>query len=317
MSKIAHLIEMLITLQYKKLTTASELADVLGVDKKTIYRYINNLNLANIPVHTKKGRYGGFYIDQTFYMKPPKLNFEEIQSLIVAENILEGNNFPLKKDLRNAVSKIKSICLQDDNELCEKVNGTSFKLDNLADTLKLDEKINKLNYSMERGRTLNIEYFTENKNVFYEDNIDPYNVIFKDGDWYVIAHSYNKDKVKSYRLSRIRNMNITNDIYIKPRTFSLDEFLSNSWGAFSGEKNLVKIKFNKSAAECIKKVKWSTTQEIENLENGDVYLKFYIDELEDIKTWILGFGREAEVIEPISLRIDVSEEIKKLYKIYK
>ena len=40
MSKIAHLIEVLITLQYKKLTTASELAQVLKVDKKTIYRYI-------------------------------------------------------------------------------------------------------------------------------------------------------------------------------------------------------------------------------------------------------------------------------------
>ncbi|WP_027626776.1 helix-turn-helix transcriptional regulator [Clostridium lundense] len=317
MSKIAHLIEMLITLQYKRLTTASELADVLGVDKKTIYRYINNLNLANIPVHTKKGRYGGFYIDQNFYMKPPKLNFEEMQSLIAGEKILEENNFPLKNDLRNAVSKIKSICLQDSNELAEKVNGTNFKLDDLADTLKLDEKINKLNYSMERGRTLNIEYFTQNKNSSNEDNIDPYNVIFKDGEWYVIAYSHSKDKVELYRLTRIRNINITNDIYIKPRTFLLGEFLENSWGVFNGQKNLVKIRFNKDVADCIRKIKWSTTQEIENVENGDLYLKLYVDELEDIKTWILGFGRKAEVIEPASLRTDIGEEIKKLCNIYK
>ena len=46
-------------------------------------------------------------------------------------------------------------------------------------------------------------------------------------------------------------------------------------------------------------------------------LKFYIDELGDIKTWILGFGGEAEVIEPLSLRADINEEIKKLLNIYK
>ena len=317
MSKIAHLIEVLITLQYKKLTTASELAQVLKVDKKTIYRYINNLNLANVPIHTIKGRYGGFYIDETFYMKPPKLNFQELQSIIAIEQSIEDSNFPLKRDLRNAVAKIKSICLKDDKELEEKLEGSSIKLYNLGDTLRLDEKIDKINYSMERGRTLDIEYFTINKNTLYEENVDPYNLIFKDGDWYIVGYSHDEDKVKVYRLSRIRNIDITNDIYMKPKTFSLNDFLTNSWGVFNGEKQLVKVKFSKNIAELIRKIKWSSTQEIEDLDDGSMILKFYIDELGDIKTWILGFGGEAEVIEPLSLRADINEEIKKLLNIYK
>lgn len=317
MSKIAHLMEVLITLQYKKLTTASELAQVLKVDKKTIYRYISNLNLANIPIHTMKGRYGGFYIDEAFYMKPPKLNFQELQSIIAVEQAIEESNFPLKRDLRNAVAKIKSICLKDDKELEEKLEGSSIKLYNLGDTLRLDEKIDKINYSMERGRTLDIEYFTINKNTLCEQNVDPYNLIFKDGDWYIVGYSHNEDKVKVYRLSRIRNMDITNDIYMKPKTFSLNDFLTNFWGVFNGEKQLVKVKFSKNIAELIRKIKWSSTQEIEDLDDGSMLLKFYIDELGDIKTWILGFGGEAEVIEPLSLRTDINEEIKKLLNIYK
>lgn len=315
MSKIAHLMEMLITLQYKKLTTASELADVLQVDKKTIYRYINNLSLANIPIHTKKGRYGGFYIDEAFYMRPPKLNFQELQSLIAAEQVLEESKFPLKKDLRNSVSKIKSICFNDNNELEKKLEGAKFKPYDFIDSLKLDKKIDKLNNSMERGRTLRIEYF--NSNNLYEENIDPYNLIFKDGDWFIIAYSHNEDKVKAYRVSRIGKMDITNDIYIKPVTFSLDEFLNNSWGEFNGEKELVKIKFSRKVAESIKKIKWGNIQEVESLEDRSIILKFYADDLEDIKTWILGFGAEAEIIEPISLRLDINGEIKKLLNMYK
>ncbi len=73
MSKISHILQLLIILQYKEFVTAGELSDFLMVDKKTIYRYINSLNLANIPIHAKKGRYGGFYIDKNFYMKSPEI----------------------------------------------------------------------------------------------------------------------------------------------------------------------------------------------------------------------------------------------------
>lgn len=54
MSKISHILQLLIILQYKEFVTAGELSDFLMVDKKTIYRYINSLNLANIPIHAKK-----------------------------------------------------------------------------------------------------------------------------------------------------------------------------------------------------------------------------------------------------------------------
>ena len=212
---------------------------------------------------------------------------------------------------------IVPVVSEDDKELEEKLEGSSIKLYNLGDTLRLDEKIDKINYSMERGRTLDIEYFTINKNTLYEENVDPYNLIFKDGDWYIVGYSHDEDKVKVYRLSRIRNIDITNDIYMKPKTFSLNDFLTNSWGVFNGEKQLVKVKFSKNVAELIRKVKWSSTQEIEDLDDGSMILKFYIDELGDIKTWILGFGGEAEVIEPLSLRADINEEIKKLLNIYK
>lgn len=66
MSKISHLVKMLIMLQYKEITTATELSEILGVDKKTIYRYKNTLISSDIPVHTKKGRYGGIYIEKIF-----------------------------------------------------------------------------------------------------------------------------------------------------------------------------------------------------------------------------------------------------------
>ena len=318
MSKISHLVQLLLTLQHKKFTTASELAETLNVDKKTIYRYINNLNLASIPIHTKKGRYGGFYIDEEFYMKPPKLTLEEFHAIWAAEEILNFNDvFPLKKDLRNAITKIRTTCIEEHKELNNIYKNHKFDLNRLGNELNLDQKVEYINTSMDKGRSLNIKYFSENKNEIRESIIDPYNLIYKDGEWFVICYCHEKNGVEIFKLSMIYEFKIINFIFIKPRDFSLKDYLNNQWAIFSGEKTLVKIRFNNSVSEFIKKIKWSPNQIIEDEKNRGLVLSLFLDDIGDIKSWVLGFGGEAEVLEPKSLRKEIGEEINKLINFYK
>jgi Predicted transcriptional regulator len=317
MSKISHLLEMIITLQYKGLTTASELAETLEVDKKTIYRYISSLNQANIPVHTKKGRYGGFYIDQEFYMKPSKLSEEEIQSLLMATQILtEENGFIQEKDLQRAVSKIKSFCVNDNSELkCLNDNG-DFKINEIGSLQNLEDKISKINYSMSRGRSLSLNYFSINKNSLTIRKVDPYNLIFKSGAWYIIGHCHMKEQVETFKVSRIKNLKITDEIYMRPHTFQLKDYLENYWGLFKGEKTKITIKFDKDVDSFIRDTKWHTNQEIKSLEDGSVLFSVYIDDTDDVKNWIMSFGKNAEVIEPDHLRDEIKQEIEEMFKKY-
>lgn len=318
MSKISHLMQLLLTLQHKKFTTASELAETLNVDKKTIYRYINNLNLADIPIHTKKGRYGGFYIDEEFYMKPPKLTLEELHAILAAEQILGCNSiFPFKKDFKNAIIKVRTTCIEEHEELNNIYKNHKFDLNKLGNELSLDEKIEYINTSMDKGRSLNIRCFSENKNEIRESIIDPYNLIYKDGEWFVICYCHEKNEVEVLKLSRICEFKIINFIFIKPRDFSLKEYLKNQWGIFSGDKTLVKIRFNDSLSKFIKEIKWCPNQVIEDGKNGGLILSLFLDDIANIKSWVLGFGGEAEVLEPKSLRKEIEEEINKLIKFYK
>lgn len=317
MSKISHLLEMIITLQYKGLTTASELAETLEVDKKTIYRYISSLNKANIPVHTKKGRYGGFYIDEEFYMKPSKLTEGEVQAILMATQILtQENGFMHEKDLQSAVSKIKSLCINDNSELkCLNDNG-DFKINEIGSLQNLEDKISKVNYSMSRGRSLSLNYFSINKNSLTIRKVDSYNLIFKSGAWYIIGYCHMKDQVETFKVSRIKGLKITDEIYMTPHTFSLKEYLDNNWGLFMGEKDKITIKFDKSLDSIIRDTKWHANEEIENLQDGSVLFSVYINETDEIKKWIMSFGKNAEVIEPQQLREEIKEEIEEMYKKY-
>jgi predicted DNA-binding transcriptional regulator YafY len=317
MSKISHLLEMIITLQYKGLTTASELAETLQVDKKTIYRYINSLNKANIPVHTKKGRYGGFYIDEEFYMKPSPLSEEELQALLIAAQILtQENGFLQEKDLKSAIAKVKGLCVDDNEELRYLNYNGDFKISEIGNSQNLGNKILKVNHAMNKGRSLNINYFSINKNNLSVRTIDPYNLIFREGAWHIIGYCHMKNEVQAFKLTRIESINITDKIYMTPRTFSLKEYLSDNWGVFKGDKIRVSIRFSGELEELINNTKWHTTQEIKLEDNNFIKFTVYLDETEEIKKWIMGFGRRAEVIEPQELREEIKEEIQDMLKKY-
>ncbi|MBV7272309.1 YafY family transcriptional regulator [Clostridiaceae bacterium UIB06] len=317
MSKISHLLEMIITLQYKGLTTAADLAEALEVDKKTIYRYINSLNKANIPVHTKKGRYGGFYIDKEFYMKPSKLSEEELQALLMATQILtEKNGFVLEKNLQTAVSKIKNICINDNEEL-KCLNETGFfRMNEIGNLQDLEDKISKINYAINRGRSISINYFSLNRSSLTVKKVDAYNLLFREGGWYIIGYCHMNNTVETFKLSRIKTLKVTEEIYMIPRTFSLKEYLNNNWGVFKGEKIKVSIKFDKNVSDFIKNGKWHINQQIEDQEDGSILLNLYLDDTEEIKNWVMSLGKYAEIVEPKKLRDELKMEIEQIYKKY-
>lgn len=317
MSKLSHLMEMVITLQHKELTTASELSDILEVDKKTIYRYINTLISANVPIHTKKGRYGGFYIDEGFYIKFPNLNKEEMQALLMSSKILTKNNgFIYENQLMSAVEKIKRTCIDNSTDFDDLENNTNFKMDNMGSLEKLNDKISKINYSISKGRAIIISYFSINKNKLTVRKIEPYTVIFKEGDWYVIGYCHFKEGVRTFKISRIKSIENTSDIYMRPLNFSLREYLKNNWGVFTEGQQEIVIRFDSAMADFIKLSKWNVNQQISDNLDGSIIFRAFVSELDEIKNWVLAFGSHAEVIAPDTLRGEIKNEIKELSKKY-
>lgn len=317
MSKLSQLLELILMLQYKEFTTASELADILKVDKKTIYRYIETLQTSNIPVESKKGRYGGFYINKEFYMKYPKLNKEELESLFIASEILtKENGFYYADVFQKAITKIKGTSLCNISDFEELRENVSFNFRESGNIENFNDIISKINYAMSKGRVLKVTYFSISKNSQTEIKVNPYTLLCKNGAWYMVAYCYKSGEEETFRVSRIKSLNITDDIFIKPKDFNLKDYLDNSSFTFNNELILVKIKFHKSLSKLIEGSKWLLNQEIEITQDENLLLKGYLSDLGEIKQWVLGFGANAEVLEPVTLRDDVKSELRKVMDIY-
>lgn len=315
MSKLSHLLNLIIILQYKEFTTASELADILEVDKKTIYRYINTLQMSNIPIEIRKGRNGGFYINKNFYMRYPGLEIKELEALIMASKILtKENGFLYAPELQNAVTKIKNTCLNYSKEFCELEENISSVFNESRSLESFNDVMSKINTAMSKGRILKIVYDFNNGEI--ETEISPYSIFFKDGKWCLIAYCNVKEKEVIFDISKIKELELTRDIFIKSKNFNMAESLSNLRDIYEEDTVNVKIKFSKKSEKHLIKNEWNLIKNRKYLSNGNVIFKIRKNELEAMKRWILGFGADAEVLEPLELRSEIKEEMGKIIEKY-
>jgi predicted DNA-binding transcriptional regulator YafY len=116
--------------------------------------------------------------------------------------------------------------------------------------------------------------------------------------------------------NRMEDVTLTDGSFEVPESFSIDQFLQDSFGIFQGEKQTVVIRFDKAAARYVKNKAWHPSQEIEELNGGEILVTIKATGLQDVERWIFSFGGRAEVIKPASFRAKFQQEINVLAKKY-
>jgi len=146
--------------------------------------------------------------------------------------------------------------------------------------------------------------------------IDPYSLIFRKGFWYLVGFCHLREEIRTFKILRIKTIRVTEGTFKRPKSFSIKEYMKNSWNIFRGEDTEVKILFKREAASFIKETQWHENQQIEELPNGDIIFTVYVNGTAEIKSWAMGFSDKAKVLEPKSLKEEIKKEIKALNLIY-
>ena len=119
-------------------------------------------------------------------------------------------------------------------------------------------------------------------------------------------------------MTRVRRLEPTDDSYEIPRNFSIDRYLGNAWHLLpeSGPDHEILIRFGKTVARNVAEVKWHKTQVLKWNDDGTLDFKVKVKGLKEIKWWILGYGDEAEVIQPPELRRLIATHIRRMLRKY-
>ena len=141
-------------------------------------------------------------------------------------------------------------------------------------------------------------------------NIEPLRLLPHRGGLYVISRVPYYDQLITQAVDRFESVEVTEEEFEPPDHLSVDEQVSNAFGVSFEEPMDVVVRFTEEQAPYIRERIWHPSQELEELDDGQVVLRLRAGGFYEIKSWVLSFGAAAEVLEPEELREAVREEMR-------
>lgn len=293
--QINRLFEIVYLLLEKETVTAKELAGHFEVSVRTIYRDIDILSTAGIPVYTNKGKGGGISLLDNFVLDKSILSEEEQNQIIFALQSLE------KLD-RNSEKK----ALEKMSRLFRKETENWIEID-FSNWSNENNKFEIIKQAILKKQVMEFTYF----NSYGEEmkrQVEPLQIWFKDKAWYMKAYCRVKQDYRIFKIARIRDIKILEETF--ERKFPQEQ-----------EKKPYEIKFISLELEISKAKAYRVYDEfekenIEKKEDGNFIVHVDYPENDWVYEYILSFGEHIKVIAPEYARNIIKDKIRKMIKNY-
>lgn len=293
------LFEIIYILLDKKNVTAKELAEHFEVSQRTIYRDIEDLSQAGVPIYMTKGKGGGISLLSDFILNKAILSQKEKKEILAA---MQGLNAVNKSEFNGVLSKLSSF-LGGDNENWIEVDFSNWDKNNT-----LGEKFTTIKNSIINKNLISFEYFNSNGKLL-ERIVEPLKLVFKGQGWYLYAYCREREDNRFFKLTRMSNINIILENF--NRTVPNKIFSEEDTGYYN---ELIHLKLRID-----KKLAFRIYDELHNYsldDNGDFIVNLDFPSGDWLFGYLMSFGEYIEVLEPLNIRDEIKKKLMYALKKY-
>jgi predicted DNA-binding transcriptional regulator YafY len=303
--------------------TIHDLAKQVRVSTRTIRRDLQALQEAGFAVYdegeeneTKRWR-----LDVApFRAVQEGLTVADVAALYLSRAVVEGlSGWPLADELKAAFAKIEHALNPRMREFLSTLPQvisakTGPRAHAAASTALVDVTRRLLDAARDR-RIVEMRYFSAASNRSKSYVVHPYRLALANGGLYLVAWVPQYDEFRTFAAERIERLSVTEDTFKKTRELPADLFRS-SMGVFWGEPERVEIVFAPRVALVVRGRVWHESQQIEDLTDGGVRLTLHVCNDSALRSWVLGFGSAAKVVQPASLAKAIADEYRQAAEQY-
>ncbi|MBW1865025.1 MAG: transcriptional regulator, partial [Deltaproteobacteria bacterium] len=296
----------------KRGKSVQNLASELSCHSRTVYRDLEALQVAGFPVYTERKNQKNYWslMESAKHQIPIPFNITELMALYFSSDMLKMLKNTLFYDsLESLFQKIKATLPPEYMTYLRHVESTlKVDLKPTKDYSQFREIIDQINEAILNRRHVRITYFAMSRKKTSQRMVAPYRLWFFDGTFYMLGFCHLRKDIRLFAVDRIRKMVLTDTTFEAPQDFNIENFLRDSFGAFLGDPVQVAIHFSPRVAGYVDEKIWHESQVVEKQKDGSLIFKAEIAGTEEIKFWILRWGKDAVVLEPDSLREEIRME---------
>lgn len=300
--------------------TAHELAERLEVSERTIYRDLDALSAAGIPVYASRGPGGGCALQEDYRASMIGLSASEVRSLFMSGQAGPLADLGLGKPMEDALLKVlatlPSAQRRDAARARQRVHLDAASWNRPSEEVP---HLRTLQAGVWEERCLCLAY-QKNDSELVERVVSPYGLVAKAGVWYLVGAV--EEQIRVFRVSRVRDAKLLDETFEYPAGFDL----ANYWAEWclQFKTNLpryeVKVRVSPPTVPTLPYVfgegmRSLTAQAAPDVE-GWITIPLVFETLEEARSRLMGFGLGLEVLEPRELRESIMKLAEDLVEFY-
>ena len=309
MNRTDRLLAIVLELQARGTMRAEDLAKHFSTSKRTIYRDIQALSEAGVPVVALMGE--GYCLAEGYFLPP--LAFTEAEATLILLG-LSAIRSSFDKEYRgkteDARRKILAVLSENMRQKTEFLENTLL-LGNIQTIHPHElENLRLLRRAILNSQTVNFRYFTRHPNdgkVSLRD-ADPYGLACLNGTWFMAAYCHLRQDKRMFRLSRIEALKLMPCYFQRPLNYSVNNEANRSERPI-----LVRVLFDEDALPWINEDRFYFITKREPHPEG-LLVSLHVRHIDEIVQWLLGWGRHIRVLEPPTLQKRLIDEAQALIK---
>jgi predicted DNA-binding transcriptional regulator YafY len=314
-NKTDRLLAIVLELQRTEVIRAEDLAAIFETSVRTIYRDIQALSEAGVPVIGAPGQ--GYSLMEGYFLPPISFTAEEAVALLIGTDFIEQRfDTDYGSKAQSSRGKIEAILPEPVRSEASRVRKTMRLITSREDVTRRQEKdyIRMIRRAILDERKIRFGYSKKipdiNGNRQSVRVAAPYGLVFSQGSWMLVAFCEMRQELRHFRLSRMTELTVLEDKFKLASDFSLEDYKPED------DRHIhVRIQVNR---DIVDKVNESNNFYMETTEDhaDGLRISFRVRHPEELLPWVLGWGAGVVVLEPESFRKRVRDEAEKMLKRY-
>jgi len=309
--RLHRLLSITMMLINRRRVTAPQLSEHFGVSIRTIYRDIEAIESAGIPVISYQGHEGGFCIMDNYRLSRQLLTFEDMLSIL---STLKGVNGSLQnRELNDVIEKIECLIPEEREEEFERrIEQVAFDMVPWSNNKKWNDNFHLINRAVTEQKLISFNY-TSYQSATGRRAVEPMTLLFKVNCWYLFGYCLMRNDYRLFKLSRMREISILDERFIRRNGSWRDSIAT---GDSSVNRPQIRLELLFKARARIKVEEYFEPEQMTILENGDFSVIVTMPDDEWVHSWLLSYGDEVEVLSPEHIRNRFMEILKKINDTY-
>lgn len=307
--KVDRLVSIIMILLDKKRIGAQELADMFEVSLRTIYRDIDSINRAGIPVLSTPGVGGGFEIMQEYKLDKKVFSTADLSAILMGLSSL--SSMIRGDELVNALAKVRSfIPTERAKDITLKANQICIDMSPWMGNRNVQPYLNILRTALQESKLLSFTYADRHGNRTTR-TAEPYQLVLKSGHWYWQGYCHTRDDFRLFKLARTANLQILEETFTPRENPKPQLDITDMVETLQTE---IRIRIHRSVMDRV--LEYCTYDHFSPDGEEHYLVGFPFIENDYYYNILFGFGDACECLGPLPIRTEIKRRIHAMATLY-